>query len=166
MLALQALGRGFACSNPCPCAVFAVVNGSPGFINLCDALNAWQLVKELKQALGIPAAASFKHVSPAGRLGPAPHPRGLGRPWGRLGQPECPGSCFPLGAAVGVPLSEEEAHVCMVHDLHKSLTPLASAYARSRGEGSKEPLQTSAASSALALLLPVHHTPSPEGFSP
>uniref|UniRef100_A0A674GXB9 Bifunctional purine biosynthesis protein ATIC n=1 Tax=Taeniopygia guttata TaxID=59729 RepID=A0A674GXB9_TAEGU len=43
-----------------------VVNGSPGFINLCDALNAWQLVKELKQALGIPAAASFKHVSPAG----------------------------------------------------------------------------------------------------
>ncbi|NWY29232.1 PUR9 protein, partial [Pheucticus melanocephalus] len=79
-----------------------VVNGSPGFINLCDALNAWQLVKELKQALGIPAAASFKHVSPA-------------------------------GAAVGVPLSEEEAQVCMVHDLHKSLTPLASAYARSRG---------------------------------
>jgi len=43
-----------------------VVNGSPGFINLCDALNAWQLVKELKQALHIPAAASFKHVSPAG----------------------------------------------------------------------------------------------------
>lgn len=42
------------------------MNGSPGFINLCDALNAWQLVKELKQALGIPAAASFKHVSPAG----------------------------------------------------------------------------------------------------
>lgn len=48
----------------------AVVNGSPGFINLCDALNAWQLVKELKQALGIPAAASFKHVSPAGRVAP------------------------------------------------------------------------------------------------
>uniref|UniRef100_A0A663FB23 Bifunctional purine biosynthesis protein ATIC n=1 Tax=Aquila chrysaetos chrysaetos TaxID=223781 RepID=A0A663FB23_AQUCH len=79
-----------------------VVNGSPGFINLCDALNAWQLVKELKQALGIPAAASFKHVSPA-------------------------------GAAVGIPLSEEEAQVCMVHDFHKTLTPLASAYARSRG---------------------------------
>ncbi|XP_074766497.1 bifunctional purine biosynthesis protein ATIC isoform X2 [Athene noctua] len=79
-----------------------VVNGSPGFINLCDALNAWQLVKELKQALGIPAAASFKHVSPA-------------------------------GAAVGIALSEEEAQVCMVHDFHKTLTPLASAYARSRG---------------------------------
>jgi len=43
-----------------------VMNGSPGFINLCDALNAWQLVKELKQALNLPAAASFKHVSPAG----------------------------------------------------------------------------------------------------
>lgn len=43
-----------------------VQNGSPGFINLCDALNGWQLVKELKQALGLPAATSFKHVSPAG----------------------------------------------------------------------------------------------------
>lgn len=43
-----------------------VVNGSPGFINLCDALNGWQLVKELKGALGLPAATSFKHVSPAG----------------------------------------------------------------------------------------------------
>uniref|UniRef100_A0A8D0HL26 Bifunctional purine biosynthesis protein ATIC n=1 Tax=Sphenodon punctatus TaxID=8508 RepID=A0A8D0HL26_SPHPU len=79
-----------------------VLNGSPGFINLCDALNAWQLVKELKQALGIPAAASFKHVSPA-------------------------------GAAVGIPLTDEEAQVCMVHDLHKTLTPLAIAYARARG---------------------------------
>ncbi|XP_062972171.1 bifunctional purine biosynthesis protein ATIC isoform X2 [Elgaria multicarinata webbii] len=80
----------------------SVLNGSPGFINLCDALNAWQLVKELKQALGIPAATSFKHVSPA-------------------------------GAAVGVLLSEEEAEVCMVHDMHRTLTPLASAYARARG---------------------------------
>lgn len=43
-----------------------MVNGSPGFINLCDALNAWQLVRELKSALGMPAATSFKHVSPAG----------------------------------------------------------------------------------------------------
>lgn len=43
-----------------------VVNGSPGFINLCDALNAWQLVRELKTALNLPAATSFKHVSPAG----------------------------------------------------------------------------------------------------
>ncbi|XP_028560452.2 bifunctional purine biosynthesis protein ATIC [Podarcis muralis] len=80
----------------------SVLNGSPGFINLCDALNAWQLVKELKQALAIPAAASFKHVSPA-------------------------------GAAVGIPLNEQEAQVCMVHDMHNTLTPLASAYARARG---------------------------------
>ncbi|MEQ2258081.1 hypothetical protein XENORESO_004899 [Xenotaenia resolanae] len=79
-----------------------VVNGSPGFINLCDALNAWQLVRELKGALGMAAAASFKHVSPA-------------------------------GAAVGVSLSEEEAKVCMVHDMLKDLTPLATAYARARG---------------------------------
>ncbi|XP_054579323.1 bifunctional purine biosynthesis protein ATIC isoform X1 [Eptesicus fuscus] len=79
-----------------------VLNGAPGFINLCDALNAWQLVKELKKALGIPAAASFKHVSPA-------------------------------GAAVGVPLSEDEAKVCMVYDMYKTLTPIATAYARARG---------------------------------
>ncbi|XP_075385466.1 bifunctional purine biosynthesis protein ATIC [Tenrec ecaudatus] len=79
-----------------------VVNGSPGFINLCDALNAWQLVKELKDALGLPAAASFKHVSPA-------------------------------GAAVGFPLSEDEAKVCMVYDLYPTLTPIATAYARARG---------------------------------
>ena len=45
---------------------FAVLNGKPGYINLLDALNSWQLVKELKAATGIPAAASFKHVSPAG----------------------------------------------------------------------------------------------------
>ena len=43
-----------------------VLNGRPGFINFLDAFNSWQLVKELKEALGLPAAASFKHVSPAG----------------------------------------------------------------------------------------------------
>lgn len=85
-----------------PALPIQVLNGSPGFINLCDALNAWQLVKELKGALQMPAAASFKHVSPA-------------------------------GAAVGLPLSEDEARVCMVHDMLKDLTPLASAYARARG---------------------------------
>jgi phosphoribosylaminoimidazolecarboxamide formyltransferase / IMP cyclohydrolase len=82
---------------------FKVLCGSPGYINLLDALNAWQLVKELKQALNLPAAASFKHVSPA-------------------------------GAAVGVPLSEEEKQVCMVttiEGLDKS--GLAQAYARARG---------------------------------
>lgn len=75
------------------------LNGAPGFINLCDALNAWQLVKELKEALSLPAAASFKHVSPA-------------------------------GAAVGLPLTDEEAAVCMVAG---ELSALACAYARARG---------------------------------
>ena len=45
---------------------FKVLNGRPGYINLLDAMNSWQLVKELKEATGLPAAASFKHVSPAG----------------------------------------------------------------------------------------------------
>jgi len=45
---------------------FKVLCGSPGYINLLDSLNAWPLVKELKEALNLPAAASFKHVSPAG----------------------------------------------------------------------------------------------------
>lgn len=84
-----------------PALPLVVVNGSPGFINLCDALNAWQLVKELKTSLGLPAAASFKHVSPA-------------------------------GAAVGNPLSKEQAQLCMVDDM-QNLTPLAIAYARARG---------------------------------
>ena len=43
-----------------------VLNGKPGYINLLDAFNSWQLVKELEEATGLPAAASFKHVSPAG----------------------------------------------------------------------------------------------------
>eukprot|EP01135_Chromosphaera_perkinsii_P012009 Nk52_evm17s2568 gene=Nk52_evmTU17s2568 len=86
-------------SGPLP---IQVKNGSPGYINLLDALNAWQLVRELKRALDLPAAASFKHVSPA-------------------------------GAAVGTPLSEEQAKLCMVDDLSVPLTPLACAYARARG---------------------------------
>ncbi|RMY49493.1 hypothetical protein D0865_07452, partial [Hortaea werneckii] len=45
---------------------FKALNGSPGYVNLLDALNAWNLVKELSEALDFPAAASFKHVSPAG----------------------------------------------------------------------------------------------------
>jgi len=45
---------------------FEVLSGAPGYINLLDALNSWQLVRELKELLGQPAAASFKHVSPAG----------------------------------------------------------------------------------------------------
>ncbi|CCY67563.1 putative uncharacterized protein [Clostridium sp. CAG:678] len=45
---------------------FEILNGSAGYINLLDAFNSWQLVKELKEATGLPSAASFKHVSPAG----------------------------------------------------------------------------------------------------
>jgi len=44
----------------------SILNGSPGYINLLDALNSWQLVRELKAAVNLPAAASFKHVSPSG----------------------------------------------------------------------------------------------------
>merc|ERR1719238_2492813 len=78
---------------------FDVVSGTPGYINLLDAVNAWQLVKELGQATGMPAAASFKHVSPA-------------------------------GAAIGVPLTDEEIEVFEVKG--KELSPTANAYVRAR----------------------------------
>ncbi|MGN1164390.1 MAG: phosphoribosylaminoimidazolecarboxamide formyltransferase [Candidatus Ornithospirochaeta sp.] len=78
-----------------------VLNGRPGYINFLDALNGWQLVKELKKATSLPAAASFKHVSPA-------------------------------GAAVAVPLSEEEKKMFFVSPKAK-LSPLSTAYIRARG---------------------------------
>lgn len=59
----QAPARVYTVDRPLP---ITVLSGAPGYINLCDALNAWQLVKELKATLGLPAAACFKHVSPAG----------------------------------------------------------------------------------------------------
>jgi phosphoribosylaminoimidazolecarboxamide formyltransferase/IMP cyclohydrolase len=59
----QKPARAYAKTGALP---FEVLSGAPGYINLMDALNAWQLVKELKQATGLPSAASFKHVSPAG----------------------------------------------------------------------------------------------------
>ena len=59
----QKPARVFMEKGPLP---FTVLNGTPGYINLLDVLNAWQLVRELKEATGLPAAASFKHVSPAG----------------------------------------------------------------------------------------------------
>ncbi len=59
----QTPARVFMKSGALP---FTVLNGAPGYINLLDALNSWQLVKELRQVLQLPAAASFKHVSPAG----------------------------------------------------------------------------------------------------
>jgi phosphoribosylaminoimidazolecarboxamide formyltransferase / IMP cyclohydrolase len=80
---------------------FKVLNGSPGYINLLDALYSWPLVKELALALNLPSAASFKHVSPA-------------------------------GAAVGLPLTDEEKKVYSVEDIDES-SALAAAYARARG---------------------------------
>jgi phosphoribosylaminoimidazolecarboxamide formyltransferase/IMP cyclohydrolase len=59
----QTPARAYAKKGELP---FQVLGGAPGYINLLDALNSWQLVKELKQAAGLPAAASFKHVSPSG----------------------------------------------------------------------------------------------------
>lgn len=56
---------------------FKLINGNPGYINILDALNSWQLVSELSQATGLPAAASFKHVSPAGAAVGVPLPDNL-----------------------------------------------------------------------------------------
>ena len=72
---MKELELKYGCNpNQKPARVFAdggdlpvsMLNGRPGYINLLDALNGWQLVKELKEATGLPAATSFKHVSPAG----------------------------------------------------------------------------------------------------
>ncbi|MHB1294146.1 MAG: phosphoribosylaminoimidazolecarboxamide formyltransferase [Anaerolineae bacterium] len=59
----QKPARVYRAEGPLP---FEVLSGTPGYINVLDSLNAWQLVRELKGLLGLPAAASFKHVSPAG----------------------------------------------------------------------------------------------------
>jgi phosphoribosylaminoimidazolecarboxamide formyltransferase/IMP cyclohydrolase len=58
--------QSYAAAEPLASPPCELVNGKPSLINLLDALNAWQLVSELRQALELPAAASFKHVSPAG----------------------------------------------------------------------------------------------------
>jgi phosphoribosylaminoimidazolecarboxamide formyltransferase / IMP cyclohydrolase len=72
---MKELGLKYGCNpNQKPSRIFMengelpveVLNGKPGYINFMDALNGWQLVKELKEATGLPAATSFKHVSPAG----------------------------------------------------------------------------------------------------
>ncbi|PNP41451.1 bifunctional purine biosynthesis protein ADE17 [Trichoderma gamsii] len=96
----QKPASAFTSNQPLP---FKVLCGSPGYINLLDSLNAWPLVKELKEALGKPAAASFKHVSPA-------------------------------GAAIGLPLTDDEKKVYFVNDIEGiDSSPLAQAYARARG---------------------------------
>ena len=80
-----------------------ILNGKPGFINFLDAFNSWQLVKEIKEALGVPAATSFKHVSPTSAS--------IGKPLNNTLKK----SCF----------------VDDIQDLDSS--PLACAYARARG---------------------------------
>ena len=82
---------------------FAILNGRPGYINFMDALNSWQLVKELKAAAGLPCAASFKHVSPTSAA------------VGKVLPPELKKACF-VEAVAG--LDEN---------------PLACAYVRARG---------------------------------
>ena len=80
-----------------------ILNGRPGYINFLDALNSWQLVRELRASLNLPAAASFKHVSPA-------------------------------GAALGLPLTDEERQIFFVDaNLDINSSTLACAYARARG---------------------------------
>jgi len=68
----------------------AVVNGSPGYINILDALNAWQLVRELKTVTGKEAAASFKHVSPAGAAVAGPTTEAFARSQFLDGIPDSP----------------------------------------------------------------------------
>ena len=80
-----------------------ILNGRPGYINFLDAFNSWQLVKEIKEALNVPAATSFKHVSPTSAA------------IGTVLSPELKKACF----------------VDDIEDLDKS--PLACAYARARG---------------------------------
>lgn len=69
--------QAFASAEPIDAAPIELLNGQPSLINLLDALNAWQLVAELRQGLGLAAAASFKHVSPAGAAVAVPLPPDL-----------------------------------------------------------------------------------------
>lgn len=81
------------------------MNGAPGYINILDGLNAWQLVSELAKATGMPSAASFKHVSPAGAA--------VGLPLNDLESQACFVNDLPLDA---------------------KKPSLAAAYARARGQ--------------------------------
>ncbi|WP_313993953.1 phosphoribosylaminoimidazolecarboxamide formyltransferase [uncultured Selenomonas sp.] len=72
---------------------FAVLNGRPGYINLLDALNSWQLVRELREMSGLPAAASFKHVSPAGAALGLPLSETLARACAAEGRDLSPVAC-------------------------------------------------------------------------
>ena len=75
----QRPARAFLTSGDLP---LQALNGQPGYINLLDALSAWQLVRELRAATDLPAAASFKHVSPAGAAVARPLGEALRRAYG------------------------------------------------------------------------------------
>ncbi len=84
---------------------FKVLNGRVGTINLMDALNSWQLVRELREAVGLPAAASFKHVSPAGAAVSVPLSEKLLRGYGFAGSELSPLACAYLRARGADPAS-------------------------------------------------------------
>lgn len=75
----------FASAEAIAASPLELLNGQPSIINLLDALNAWQLVSEVKHALGLPAAASFKHVSPAGAAVATPLSEELARAYEVVG---------------------------------------------------------------------------------
>ncbi|MDH4248063.1 MAG: phosphoribosylaminoimidazolecarboxamide formyltransferase [Deltaproteobacteria bacterium] len=89
-------------SSPLP---FRVLNGNPGYINLLDALNAWQLVRELRLALHLPAAASFKHVSPAGAAVAVPLGTALSSAYEAQGRTLTPSALAYLRARGADPMS-------------------------------------------------------------
>ena len=78
-----------------------VLNGSPGYINLMDALNGWPLVRDLRAATGLPAAAAFKHVSPAGAAIGLPLSETLGRAYAVEGLDLSPQACAYVRARGG-----------------------------------------------------------------
>lgn len=84
---------------------FQVINGRPGYINLLDALNAWQLVKELDHVLNIPAATSFKHVSPAGAAIGTPLSETLQQVYGCVGKDLSPQAMAYIRARGADPMS-------------------------------------------------------------
>ena len=98
-----------------------VLNGKPGFINFLDALNGYQLVRELREAIGLPAATSFKHVSPAGAAVGLPLSETEERMFFVAGT-----TLSPLSTTLS-PLSTTSSPLSM------TLSPLATAYVRARG---------------------------------
>ena len=87
-----------------------VLNGRPGYINFLDAFNGWQLVSELKRATGLPAATSFKHVSPAGAAVGLP----LTDVERKIYWVDDMGELTPLANAYAVPAVLTECHLSVI----------------------------------------------------